>query len=98
LQINIIDTCTHENSGFTVDLQRTLCVLDGAVLVLCSVLGVERESKTMDEHMIAYEIPRLVFIDKLDQKGANPWEVLNQVNLRLMEVILDSRFCSFISI
>jgi len=62
LQINIIDTYTQEYSGFTVDLQRVLRVLDGAVLVLCSVLGVERESKTMDEHMKAYEIPRLVFI------------------------------------
>jgi translation elongation factor EF-G len=97
-QINIIDTFKHVD--FTIDVQRALHFFDGAILVLSSVSGVHMKSTDVDQHMKSYEIPRLVFIDKLDKKGANPWVVLNQVNLRLMRVIvlvLSKLFCFIIN-
>jgi elongation factor G len=84
-QINIIDTNNYYYHDFIDDVQKAVHVVDGGVLVLSSVLcyGVGREYKTIDEHMKAYEIPRLVFIDNLDAKRANPWEVLNQTRSML---------------
>ncbi len=80
-RINIIDTPGHVD--FTAEVERSLRVLDGAIIILCAVGGVESQSETVWRQADKYHVPRVIYVNKMDRLGADPVRVINEVTTRL---------------
>ena len=89
-RINIIDTPGHVD--FTIEVERSLRVLDGAVVVFCATSGVEPQSETVWRQANRYEVPRVVFVNKMDRAGANFERVIGQIKDRLQANIVPIQY------